>query len=88
MKHVPYKGKGGADEPYELLNCSIDVIYIHAGLFQIHSPDQEMSLYFISIYTWVNFEALDTNKTKQHTSQGTSALKWLLRELQAPVRLT
>lgn len=66
---------------------SIDVIFIHAGLFQIHSLDQEMSLYFISIYTWVNYEALDTNKTRRFTCKGNSASKWLLIELHALAHL-
>lgn len=52
----------------------IDVIYIHPALFQIHSLDQEMSLYFISIYTWVNYErTLATNKTLPFPLQGATA---------------
>lgn len=40
-------------------------------LFLIHSADQEMSLYFISIYTWVNFErSLTTNKTPHTPFEG------------------
>lgn len=42
-----------------------------AGLFQIHSLDQEMSLYFISIYTWVNYEhTLATNKAQLFAYKG------------------
>lgn len=68
----PQRWEEWFDELYEPVSSSIDVIYIHAR-FQIHSLDQEMSSYFISIYTRVNYECtLATNKTQLSHIQGAS----------------